>query len=142
MPDVFSTNSEVVALPLMVLIPFVVKRVWAGRFGIAAYFAAFIAFAYLQGASSYKDLKLGVVFFGGGPISNTGYTIVPATDLVVVLFAGLLPYIVFTMMGQVLVRYDVTFSSAEGEHSISLRHAGMMRELLSFVRGDRREPGT
>lgn len=133
MPNIFSSNLEIIALPLIIGVPFVFDRITSGKVALAAYLTVFLIFAACQGGLTNKELRLGVIFFGGGPVSYTGYTIVPASDLIVVLFLGVLPYAVLTMVGQVLVSFDIGLSSERGEYSIRIRHAGMVKEILSFL---------
>jgi hypothetical protein len=131
--ELFANTVETTALVVLMIIPFLVGPVGRARTAVLAYLAAFLAFAALRGGLM-GQLRLGVIFFGDGPISPSGYALVPASSLLAALLIGLVPYLVYRMMGQVAVTYRITIPSGNGHCDINLRDRKLVRETLALFR--------
>jgi len=136
-PGLLSRDWQAVTLHLIMVVPFIVERASNGRAAVVAYLAAFMIFGSYLGILG-SDMRLGVIFFGGGPGTATSYAVVPASSLLPVLLLGLLPYVVVAILGQVLLRFDVVFRSASGDYRLVVRHQGMASEVMAFVAPENR----
>jgi len=136
-PALLSRGWQGVLLLVLIVVPFIAERVSNGKVAALAYLVSFMIFGSYLGILG-SGMRLGVIFFGGGPGSATSYAVVPASSLLPVLLLGLLPYVVVAMLGQVLVRFDVVFPSTSGEYRLVVRHQGMASEIIAFVGPDSR----
>lgn len=132
LPDVFTSPWELVALPLIMAIPILVGGFSNGKMGLVAYLAGFLVFAALAGGLA-GQLRVGLLFLGGGPLDYQGIAYVPASDLVVVLFLGMIPYATFAALGQTMKTYKVLFEEGGQRETIILRDPGMVRELMDYL---------
>lgn len=136
-PGLLSRGWQGALLLLIIVVPFVVEMASNGKAAVVAYLAAFMIFGSYLGILG-SGMRLGVIFFGGGPGTASSYAVVPASSLLPVLLLGLLPYVVVVILGQVLLRFDVVFRSASGDYRLVVRHQGMASEVMAFVGPDNR----
>ena len=134
MDVLFTTNLEIVLIPVIIAVPFVFDRFGGGRAAVLAYLGAFIAFALIRGGFAAGSLRLGVIFFGGGPVDYQGYSIVPASDLLTSLILGLLPYVFMKMLGQAILKYRIVIGSGGDEYAVWVRHPTLAGEVLAFLK--------
>jgi len=132
-----SRDWQAVPLLLIMAVPFIVERASNGKAAVVAYLAAFMIFGLYAGILG-SGMRLGVIFFGGGPGTASSYAVVPASSLLPVLLLGLLPYVAVAILGQVLLRFDIVFPSTSGEYRLVVRHQGMASEIMAFVAPDNR----
>ncbi len=132
LPDVFTSTCEIAALPPIMSVPILVGAVSNGKLALAAYLAGFLVFAAVAGGLA-GQLRIGFLFLGGGPLDYQGIAYVPASDLVVVLFLGMIPYATFVALGQTMVTYEVIFEEGGQRETITLRDAGMVREIMNYL---------
>jgi hypothetical protein len=142
LPDVFTSTWEMAALPVLMSIPILAGSVSNGRAALIAYLAGFLVFAAVAGGLA-GQLKVGILFLGGGPLDYQGVAYVPASDLVVVLFLGMIPWATFVVLGQTMVTYAVVFEEGGERETITLRDPGMVREIMDYLgfSGDSAMPG-
>jgi uncharacterized membrane protein YjgN (DUF898 family) len=133
LPGLFSETMEMALLPLMIAVPFIVGKAWNGKAAVISYLVVFFAFALYQGGLGDGGVRLGVIFFGGGPGEYTGYTVVPASGVLAALSVGILPFLTMKMLGQVLVTYQITISYSGQEYSMELRRQGLVKEVMAFA---------
>jgi len=129
----FTTTAELAILPALVAIPFIIDRVGGGRAAVLGYLVAFFSFALLMGGMAAGSLRLGLIFFGGGPADYQGYAIVPASDILTALVLGLLPFSVMKIIGQVVTKYGIIFEPAGEEYTIWVRRKDLVGEILRFL---------
>ena len=132
LPDVFTSPWEMVALPLIMAIPVLAGAFSNGKMAVVAYLAGFLVFAAVAGGLA-GQLRVGLLFLGGGPLDYQGIAYVPASDLVVVLFLGMIPYATFAALGQTMKTYRVLFEEGGQRETITLRDPGMVRELMDYL---------
>jgi len=124
---------HIAGLSAMSLLPFVFNMFASGLASILAYVAAYFSFAVLSGLPRMGSVKLGIIFFSGGPSSTTPYSIVPASEIFGCVLLGLLPFVLYRALGQTLVTYLVVLQTDEGRYVIQLRYESLVRETLRFM---------
>ncbi len=133
MPWIFGAVWEVLALPLVMGLPFLLNRVVGGKVALATYLASFMAIGAMLGALSPGEISLGLVFYGGGSEWTSKYALVPASYLLASLLFGALPFVSFMMVSQVSLIFEVVLPTASGDLVMKIRHPSMVGELLSFL---------
>jgi hypothetical protein len=132
LPDVFTSAWEMAALPVMMSVPIMVGAVSKGKVALVSYLAGFLVFAAVAGGLA-GQLRIGFIFLGGGPLDYQGIAYVPASDLVVVLFLGMVPYATFAVLGQAMRTYEVIFEEGGQRETITLRDPGMVRDVMDYL---------
>ncbi len=127
---------HIAGLSAMPLLPFVFNMFASGLASILTYVAAYLSFAVLSGLPRMGSVKLGIIFFSGGPSPTTPYSIVPASEIFGCVLLGLLPFVLYRALGQTLLTYLVVLQTDEGQYVMQLRYESLVRETLRFMRSD------
>jgi len=124
---------HIAGLSAMPLLPFVFNTFVGGLTSILASVAVYLCFAVFSGLPKMGSVKLGVIFFSGGPSPTTPYSIVPASEVFGCILLGLLPFVLYKALGQTLLTYLVILQTDKGRYVIQLRHQSLLRETLAFM---------